>query len=137
MNSPSVGFVAKITTNPENNTSQVRIAGTENTAQYWTNLGSQKSVNVTGLTSAIKSAQQWPIKEPKVGIILANQVESQKARLRPCNSPMEGRKSVLLRQTVLEVEKPESVPAMTLYWVESRIYSGKPVWKSKTQSQAQ
>ena len=115
----------------------MRIAVTENTAQYWTNLGSQKSANVTGPISAIKSTQQWPIKEPKVGIILANQVESQKARVRPCNGPMEGRKSVLLRQTILEVEKTESVPAMALYWAESRHYSGKPGWKSKSQSPAQ
>ena len=33
-------------------------------------------------------AQQWLIKGPKVGIILANQVGSQKDRIRPSNGPI-------------------------------------------------
>ena len=94
----------------------MRIDGTENTAQYSTNLGSQKSANVTRPISVIKSAQCGKLK----------------VRVRPGNGSLKGRKSELLRQTMLEAEKPESGPAMALYWAESRLYSGKPGCKSKS-----
>ena len=74
---------------------QVRIAGTENMAQYWTNLGSHKLANVTGPISAFKLAQcclstgmvHWKSKFPMLA--------------------------------------PKLGPAMALYWAESWHYSGK------------
>ena len=63
--------------------SQVQIAGTENTAQYWTNLGSHKLANITGPISAFKSAQccpstgtvhwksKFPMLAPKLGLAMA------------------------------------------------------------------
>ena len=86
---------------------QVRIAGTENTAQYWTNIGSHKLANVTGPISAFKSAQCCP----STGTV-----------------HWKSKFSMLALKLG---------PAMALYWAESRHYSGKPCWKSKTQSLAQ
>ena len=65
------------------NQAQVRIAEIENTSQYWTSLGSQKSANVTGpISTFFKSAQylstgtvHWHFKfvklPPKLGLEMA------------------------------------------------------------------
>ena len=86
--------------------SQVRIAGTENTAQNWTNLGSHKLANVTGPISAFKSAQCCP----STGTVHSKS-----------KFPM----------LALKLG-----PAMALYWAESRHYSGKLCCKSKSQCPA-
>ena len=85
----------------------MRISGTENTAQYWTNLGSHKLDNVTGPISAFKSARccpstgtvHWTSKFPMLA--------------------------------------PKLGPTMALYWAESRHYSGKLYCMSKSQCSAQ
>ena len=140
--------------------SQVRIAGTENTDQYWTNLSSHKLANVTGPISAFKSAQCCPstgtvrwkstfsmlapklgpamaLSGLKVGITPVNCVLCQKVSVRPSNGTLLVTKSALLRQTVLYVKKPVSGPLTAHHRSESRNYSGKLCWKSKTQSLAQ
>ena len=87
--------------------SQVRIAGTENTAQYWTNLGSHKLANVTGPISAIKSVQCCPTT------------------------------GTVHWKSKFPMLAPKLGPAMALYWAESRHYSGKLCCMSKSQCPAQ
>ena len=107
----------------------MRIAGTENTAQYWTNLGSHKWLMLLEQYFPCfrrSLAQQWHFTGCKVGISPANRVVSQKASVRPTNGPSQVRKSALLRQTMLEVKNSESGTVMALDWTESRHYSGTP-----------
>ena len=87
--------------------SQVRIAGTENTAQYWTNLGSHKLANITGPISAFKSAQRCP------------------------------NTGTVHWKSKFPMLAPKLGPAMALYWAESRHYSGKLCCMSKSQCPAQ
>ena len=99
-----------------------------------------KNLNYSG-TSRCKTksqcpAQQWHFTELKVGITSANRVPIQKNRVRHTNGPSQDRKSALLRQTMLEVKKSESVPVMSHYWAESRHYFGKPCCNSKRQISA-
>ena len=86
---------------------QVRIAGTENTSQYWTSLGSQKSANI--------SIQIGPLLSQYWHCTLEFQICQASAEVWPSNGTFLGRESVLLRQTMLEVEKPESGPAVARY----------------------
>ena len=85
----------------------MRIAGTENTVQYWTNLGSHRLANITGPISAFKSAQCGP----STGTVCWKSKFSMLA--------------------------PKLGPAMALYWAESRHYSGKLCCMSKSQCPAQ
>ena len=82
-------------------------------------------------------AQQWHNTGLKVGITPANCVVCQKASVRPSSGTLLVTKSALLRQTVLYVIKTEFAPLMAHHSSASRHYSGKPCWKSKTQSLAQ
>ena len=100
--------------------SQVRIAGTENTAQYWTNI----SVQIGPVLS-----QYW------YGT-LEIKISHACAEAWPSNGTLLGWKSALIRQTVLYVKKPVSGPAIALYWLQSRHYSGKPCCMSKRQCSA-
>ena len=82
-------------------------------------------------------AQQWHFTGLKVGITPANCVVCQKGSVRPSNGTLLVTKSALLWQTVLYVKKPVSGPLTAHHRSESRHYSDKLCWNSKTQSLAQ
>ena len=85
----------------------MQIAGTDITAQYWTNLGSQKLANVTGLISAFKSAKCCP----SIGTVDW--------------------------KSTFPMHPLDLGPAMSHYWAESRHYADKLCCKSKTQCSAE
>ena len=108
----------------------MRITEADNTSQYWPNLGSQQSAIVIGPVSSFASvkcwvddgslcrmlnlptfswnlAQYWPYTKPIVTFTMASSYESRRTRVRPMNATLLGYVSLLPRQSILEVRKPE------------------------------
>ena len=110
--------------------SQVRIAEADNMALYWPNLGSQQSAIVIGPVSPFASVKcqaddsglcrlfKFTDLQPKLGPVSALyqtdchfnyeiQFRNRRSRVQPMDDTLLGHMSILPRQIILEVRKPE------------------------------
>ena len=123
----------------------MRIAEGDNTAQYWPNLGSQESAIVIGPVSLFASVKYWADDgglfrlfkftdlQPKRGPVsalyqadsnftMASSSESRRARLGLMDGTLLGHVSLLTRQTILEVRKPEFGTALARCCAENKYW---------------
>ena len=114
----------------ETTPTQVQIADADNMAQYWPNLGSNSRVLLLGkcrrlhrpsagpTTAAFfdclnlptfsgNLAQYRPYAKPIVTFTIASSSENRRPRVRPMDGTLLRHMSLLSRQTILEVRKPE------------------------------
>ena len=87
---------------------QVQIVEADNTAKYWPNLGSQQS------------AKTWAHTKPNVTFTMVSNSESRRARVWPMDGTLLAHVSLLPRQTILEVRKPEFGTALAHCCAENK-----------------
>ena len=108
----------------------MRIAEGNNTTQYWPNLGSQESAIVIGPVSLFASVKCWavdlaqyrPYTKPIVIFTMASSSESRRARVGLMDGTLLGHVSLLPRQTILEVRKPEFGTALARCCAENKCW---------------
>ena len=138
-------FLVETSTNKLNITTQVRIAEGDNTAQYRPNLGSQQSAIFIGPVSPFASVKCQTIDsglcrlfkftdlQPKLGPASALyqtdchfnyeiQFRNRRSRVQPMDGRLLGHVSLLPRQTILEVRKPEFGTALARCCAENKCW---------------
>ena len=119
---------------------QMRIVDAHNTGQYWPNLDNQQSAIVIGHRLHRSSAGQTtaafvdglnlpifsrnlahcrPYTKPIITFTMASSFESRRARVRP-RDPLLGHVSLLPRQSILEVKKPEFCRTLASFCAENK-----------------
>ena len=99
---------------------QVRIAEADNTAQYWPNLGSQQSSIVIGPVSPFTAVKCWADDGDRCRLF-----KNLEFRIQTMDGTLLRHVSLLPRQTILEVTKPEFGTALARFCAKNKYWRPK------------